>query len=72
MSYHETKVTMIIAGKNKTNSQNNTEIEQARRILKSLGQKVAVRYLQKRNWSLEAVLWGLFKLECKHEHLAGV
>lgn len=50
---------------NKTNSQFKTEVEQARLILKSLGHKVAIRYLQLRGWTIEAVLWSLFKLEMK-------
>lgn len=50
---------------NKTNSQKKTEIEQARTILKTLGHKVAVRYMQLRGWSLEGVLWELFKVEAR-------
>jgi hypothetical protein len=55
--------------KNKINSIKNTEIEQARCIMRSLGPKVAIRYLQLRNWTMDSVLWILYKLEEKHEHL---
>ncbi len=55
----------IVGRINKTNSQNKTEIEQARLILRSLGHKVAVRYLQLRGHSIDGVLWSLFKLEMK-------
>lgn len=43
--------------KNTINSQGYTQIEQSRRIGKSLGYKVAARYLALRGWSLEAARW---------------
>jgi hypothetical protein len=67
MSYYEKAVTMIIDGKNKTNSQNKTEIEQARAIQRSLGIKVAARYLEKRNWSIDAALWELLRTTQRFE-----
>jgi hypothetical protein len=54
------KISLIVRGKNKTNSQNNTEIEQARIIKRTLGAFTAARYLAKRNWSLDATLFVLF------------
>ncbi len=56
---------LIIQRKNKTNSQYKSEIEQARLILRSLGHKVAIRYLQLRQWTIDAVLWELFRVELK-------
>lgn len=43
--------------KNPINKQGRTEITQARSIQKSLGTKVAARYLAKREWSIEAALY---------------
>jgi hypothetical protein len=57
MKLFEKAVTMIIDGKNKTNNQNRTEIEQARIINRTLGVKVAARYLCIRGWSIDAALW---------------
>jgi hypothetical protein len=45
--------------KTKLNSQNKTQIEQARIIKKTLGIKCAARYLAIRNWSLDAALYVL-------------
>lgn len=44
---------------NKINSQNHTEMEQARIIAKSLGYFTAGRYLAKRGWSIEAAVFTL-------------
>jgi hypothetical protein len=52
-------VVTTITGKNPENSQGNTQIEQARKIGKSLGYYTAGRYLAIRGWSIEAALFEL-------------
>jgi hypothetical protein len=45
--------------KNRLNSQNHTEVEQARIIKNSLGIKVAAGYMRNRGWSVEAASYYL-------------
>jgi hypothetical protein len=70
MKYYDTKVIEILDGKNKTNRQNKTEIEQARIIKRTLGIKVASRYLYLRGWSIDSALYVLFGTVQRFEHLA--
>jgi len=68
---YEKTVTAIFGGKNKTNSQNRTECEQARAIARTLGHYTAARYLALRGWTLDGALYVLLGTEQKHEQLAG-
>jgi len=52
-------IVTTITNKNPENRIGNTHIEQARIINKSLGTKVAARYLKLRGWSLEASMYVL-------------
>lgn len=70
MSYYDKSVIQILAGKNKTNRQNKTELEQARIIKRTLGIKVASRYLCIRGWSIDAALHELLGTVQRFEHLA--
>ncbi len=63
---YEKAVIQIIDGKNKTKN-NITEIERARIILRTLGVKVAARYLAVRNWTLDAALFVLFGVGQRYE-----
>lgn len=53
--------------KTKLNSQQKTQIEQARIIKRTLGIKCAARYLALRNWSIDAALWALLGIGQRFE-----
>lgn len=64
---YEKSVLHIHAGKNKTNRQSKTEIERAREIKRTLGIKVAARYLAIREWSIDAALYVLLNTSQRFE-----
>lgn len=45
------------------------QLDRAAHIKKTLGVKVAARYMAKRNWSLEASLWWLLGKESRDHRL---
>jgi hypothetical protein len=44
---------------------NVSELTSALRIRRTLGVKVAARYMAKRGWSIEAALWTLLGTSCR-------